>query len=76
MYLSMHFTQVDVKFTGKTALHCATAAGKVNIVESLLELGANLECEVYTCVSTHCSMHIITLSFRMRLASDHSTTVL
>jgi ankyrin repeat protein len=37
---------VDAKFTGKTALHCAAAAGKMNVVEALLELGANIECEV------------------------------
>ena len=37
---------MDAKFTGKTALHCAAAAGKMNVVEALLELGANIECEV------------------------------
>ena len=37
---------MDAKFSGKTALHCAAAAGKMNVVEALIELGANLECEV------------------------------
>ena len=38
--------QVDAKYSGKTALHCAAAAGKLTIVETLLELGANIEAQV------------------------------
>lgn len=38
---------MDAKFTGKTALHCAAAAGKTNVAEALLELRANLECQVF-----------------------------
>ena len=38
--------QVNAKFSGKTPLHCAVAAGKTAIVEALLEMGANIESEV------------------------------
>ena len=51
---------MDAKYTGKTALHCAAAAGKVNVVEALVELRANLECEVhssFTCMPT-CTVHV------------------
>jgi ankyrin repeat protein len=37
--------QVNARSSGKTALHCAVAAGKMNVAEALLELGANIECE-------------------------------
>ena len=38
--------QVNAKFSGKTPLHFAVAAGKTAIVEALLEMGANIESEV------------------------------
>ena len=37
---------MDAKYCHKTALHCAAAAGKVNVVEALLELQANIESKV------------------------------
>ena len=37
---------MNAKFSGKTPLHFAVAAGKTAIVEALLEMGANIESEV------------------------------
>ena len=50
---------MDAKFSGKTALHYAAAAGKMNIVEVLLEMGANKECEVSSSLPNALVMPII-----------------
>ena len=44
IYLSLN--QVNVKVSGKTALHCAIRAGVASVVELLLELRADMECGV------------------------------
>ena len=80
---------MDARFSGKTALHCAAAAGKTTVVEALVDLGANLESEVCVCVcvcidrySGDSTQPIILCLFgydtlhRMMMDLDHSITVL
>ena len=44
--------QVNAKFCGKTALHCAAAAGKVSVMKMLFEFQADVEIEVKAVCNT------------------------
>lgn len=51
------FVQVNAKAAGKAAIHCASAAGNVDVIKCLLEFSPDLEVEVrininYTFVHT------------------------
>ena len=46
IYMYLFLNQVNVKVSGKTALHCAIRAGVASVVELLLELRADMECGV------------------------------
>ena len=51
--------QVNAKFCGKTALHCAAAAGKVSVMKMLFEFQADVEIEVKAvCNTLHKSLYI------------------
>ena len=67
---------MDAKYCHKTALHCAAAAGKVNVVEALLELQANIESKVSSpfWLVFNIDIHVHDY-YRMRKASLHFTIV-
>ena len=44
--------QVNAKYCGKTALHCAAAAGKVSVMKMLFNFQADIEMEVKAVCNT------------------------
>ena len=45
-FLSRHPKEVNTKAVGKTAMHCASVGGHVEVVKALLEFNPDLEVEV------------------------------